>query len=172
MARQITDLDEIFSNELAEQDYLLVRDTSSRVDKKVTVEALRSAFLSVLGELSGKDKIANEDLDSDSFLGVSYLTIGDLLIQYGTVNASSIAGTTSASVSVTFEKTFADNTFTALASPQFNESSSSLWWAFVKQKSSTGLSVDAGYTSIAGTGGGRTSACVIQWIAIGKRGDW
>lgn len=44
MARQITDLDEIFSNELSNEDLLLIRDISSRLDKKVTFEAVKAAL--------------------------------------------------------------------------------------------------------------------------------
>lgn len=65
MAKQISDLDQIFSNQIADNDFLVLRDTSSRKDMRVSVEALKTAFSTVLndlGSLAWKDSVESSDI--------------------------------------------------------------------------------------------------------------
>lgn len=43
MAKQLSDLEQLYSNELSDNDFFLVRDVSSITDKKITVGAVKKA---------------------------------------------------------------------------------------------------------------------------------
>lgn len=91
-------------------------------------------------------------------------SVGDVLILSGVASANSSATT---NVSVSFRKTFADPPRVFLTN-NFNESGSSLWWAYTKSITTTGFTFRSGYTSITGTGGGGNSGSKISWLAIGR----
>lgn len=93
-------------------------------------------------------------------------SIGPILVQSGTVNATSSA---TSDLSVTFRRAYANEPRVILTN-KFNESGASLWWAFTKSISTTGFVCRAGYTSVTGTGGGSNASAQVSWIAIGRIG--
>lgn len=154
MAKQITDLEELFSNELADTDYMLVRDLSARTDKRITVEALKTAFLSALGDLAYKDTVGIEDVDfvfKDS-TSQYVLLIGDLQIVAGTTT------TANAGTAVTFKKPF-DSAPSMVATIRDGNNQT----AWITSISASGCTLKQLYTG---------GALPVGWIAIGKKGAW
>lgn len=164
MAKQLSELDELFSNEVSDQDYLLIRDKSSLQDKKITAEALKTAFLSAIGELGYKDTVSGDDIDSGSididkvnFINTDpnaqyVLAIGDVQIIAGANNAA-LSGTT-----VTFKKPFASAPAVTCTTRDTNNQTG--WFSAV---TSTNVTLKQAYSS---------NNLLVNWIAIGARGDW
>lgn len=164
MAKQLTDLNELFSNELSDNDYMLVRDKSSNTDKKITVEAVKLAFEASLGLLAGKDTITGADIDNDSIpiskvdfidtdpVSQYVLAIGDIQIIAGATNAS-LSGTT-----VTFKQPFGSTPAIVVTTRDPNEQNG---WFY-----------DVGTTFVRLKQKYSGASLQVNWVAIGARGSW
>lgn len=93
----------------------------------------------------------------------SYIDMGAIRIQFGTKTG----GKHNSNVSVDLPAAFADSNYTVSLCDQFNESGSSMWWAFIVDKTATSFNFRSGYTS--GSTPGTNVNNVMNWIAIGLK---
>lgn len=95
----------------------------------------------------------------------SYIQIGSLLIQYGTRQGGSFRDFQSC----TFLVPFANNNYSLNITNQFPENSGSVWYAFVRSKTTTGFQYGVGLDGGGYFGGNANN--VANWVAIGTAGN-
>lgn len=95
----------------------------------------------------------------------SYIQIGSLLIQYGTRRGGSFQDYQSC----TFLVPFASDNYSLNITNQFPENGGSIWYAFVRSKTTTGFQYGIGLDGGGYFGGNADN--IANWIAIGIAGD-
>lgn len=86
MAKQLPDLEELFANEINNSDLFIVRDTSSRKDKKISYEALRYMFVT---PMVGEIVTLNQEAElSDYYPGTTWELYEKVVKDTGWVNAT------------------------------------------------------------------------------------
>ena len=103
----------------------------------------------------------NSGLISDENGTRSYFRIGSLLIQYGTRQGGSFQNYQSC----TFLVPFASDNYSLNITNQFPENGGSIWYAFVRSKTTTGFQYSVGLDGGGYFGGNADN--VANWIAIG-----
>lgn len=108
--------------------------------------------------------ISSSKIDFSSFSGSGYIQLGNILIQWGQVQASSSSSTSNLTIGL--GKTYGNTNYNAMVSPVYNESAQSFWWAFTTSKSNQSFTCRAGYKVINNSGGGGNNV-VVNWVTIG-----
>ena len=121
-------------------------------------------------------KIADRAVDFDkirwaSIAGWQGVMLGEFLIQSGTAQLSSTNATNDFTVNLnTSYGEWGNTDYVVILTPEFPETGSSYWWAYVTGKTDKSFTCRAGYKSTnSGTGGGGNA--VVNWVTLGFKVD-
>lgn len=110
--------------------------------------------------------ITSKNVDFKTFGDqVSYFDIGMLRVQFGTLTG----GKFNSNTTVTLPAPFANSNYSVSATPQFNETGTSRWLAFVTTKSASSFAFRAGFCTQNSSQFATETNVRVNWIAIGLK---